>query len=196
MRLLTNKKQRGFTIVEMLVAIVVLGLLLAVGAPSFTSIFQINNIAEASNRFVSSMTYARNTAISSNLFIVMCRANENADNCENNNNGQWEDGWIIWADLDNDNVLDGNENILLSERGLPQGFTLRATNNSFVNRIDYSPTGDATGDVANNAEIFRLCDPDGIEDDARLIYLNAVGRAWVNRTSGFDSGITGVPDCP
>lgn len=194
MQLIKRKLQTGFTIVEMLVALVVLGLLLAVGAPSFVSIFQINNIAEASNRFVSSLTYARNTAISSNVSVVMCLANDDRDDCDND--GQWEDGWIIWADLDNDNALDGNENILLDERGLPLGFSLRATNNSFVNRIDYSPTGDATGDVANNAEIFRLCDPDGIEADARLIYLNAVGRAWVNRRSGFDPGVAGVPGCP
>ena len=187
----SSKIRNGFTIIELMVTVALLAVMLAVGIPGFANLFQVNNIAEISNRFVSSMMLARSEAISENTTVIMCQVNGAGTACDND--GQWEDGWTVWIDLDGDNVIDNNEHIA-RENPLPANYTLRSVNNSFANSITFSPTGDASGDVASAADILRLCEPDRNSDLARLIFINAVGRAWVNRTPGFDDTV--IAACP
>ena len=166
-----------------------LSTMIAIAAPGFGNLFQNNNLVEASNRFVSSLTFARSEAINRNGTVIVCHLNDARDGCDND--GRWEDGWVIWADGNGNTDFDPGEEIAIGA-ALAQNYTLRSGLNQFANRVTYSAAGDATGDVANGAEIFRLCDPSSDNTNARLIHFNGVGRAWVNR----NPGIVGVPNCP
>ena len=186
------KKQSviGFTIIEMIITVALLAVMLAVGVPSFGTMFQNNKLTEASNRFLSSITYARSEAINRNDSVNMCVLNDTGNDCDTD--GRWEDGWMIWVDANSDGGFDVGEEILV-EGSLPDSYTLRADNNQFTDSITFSPAGDATGSVANGAELFRLCDPDKDDSTARVIHFNGVGRAWVNRSVGILGGMNSCP---
>lgn len=175
-----QKKGFGFTLVELMISVALLAVMLAVGIPSFTTMTQKNNLATASNRFVSSIALTRSEAISRNTTVVMCNINPASNACDTN--GLWESGWVVWVDLDGDNVIEEpnealNSEVIHREDAMPTGYTLRAT--TYSNRITFAPTGEASGDIASAADTFRLCDNSQNVVNSRSINFNAVGRAWV-----------------
>ena len=185
--------QKGFSLVELAITLVLLAVMLTLAAPAFNDIYEDNSLATNANKFISSLTLARSEAISRNINVVVCRLNSSSNGCATN--GNWEDGWVIWADVDGDGTLeetnqDGNVEVIDAEEALENGYTIRAINNQFTNTITFSPIGEATGNLGSNQEIFRLCDPANDDDKVRLIYLNGVGNAWVNRTPGSNNAST------
>lgn len=170
-----EQKTLGFTIIEMIITVALLAVMLAVAVPGFGNLYQSNNLATASNRFVSSLALTRNEAISRNASVIMC--NTNAANTQCATNGAWESGWAIWIDLDNGGLTDIDSNELIqTEEAMPAGYTLRAT--TYANVITFVPTGEASGDLTSAPDTFRLCDNTQVAANSRSINFNAVGRAW------------------
>lgn len=189
MQNLEKISHKGFSLVELLITVFMLSILLTVGIPAFNGISQENALADISNRFISSITLARSEAVSKNTTVVMCQLNAARNGCDND--GNWEDGWVIWNDLDNGLDLefvnqDGEVEVIISEDALPAGYTLTALNNQFSNVITFDSSGAAAGDGGNLLELFRLCDPQLDNNRARIIYLNGVGHAWRNRARGIN----------
>lgn len=87
--------QRGFTIVELLVALTIVAILAAVAAPSFTSVVNNNRLAAQSNELLSAIQYARTEAIRTNARVTFCGA-ASADADED---GDCSDGeqpyWVV-----------------------------------------------------------------------------------------------------
>lgn len=183
MRLSTHKYQAGFGLVELMTAIAIIGILVALAAPGFGTLLQSNTLTESANRFLSGMALARNEAVSRNVEVVMCQLNLAGDAC--GNDGQWENGWRIWVDANGDNIFNAATDDLINEEvALPEGYTLRVSNNQFTNDITYNSTGSANGTNGNGAEVFRLCEPSADVNISKSINLNGIGRAWVNPTPG------------
>jgi type IV fimbrial biogenesis protein FimT len=68
------RRQRGFTLVELMVAISVLGVLTALAVPSFTNMTNRNRLASQSNELLSAIQYARMEAIRSSGRVTFCGA--------------------------------------------------------------------------------------------------------------------------
>ena len=187
MTLTKQQIQTGFTIIEMIVTVALLSVMLAVAVPGFGNLMQNNTIVSATNGFVSNLAYARNEAISRNTEITVCTVSSTGGaivyplSCASD--GRWETGWVVWGDANDNNQIDNGEQILIAEP-LPDGYTLRAENSVFSNKVEFSSAGDATGDLSSAADIFNLCDPTQDTTRSRAIHLNGVGRAWVNLNSG------------
>ena len=185
-------RQAGFTLIELLVVVALLSVMVGIGIPAFGTLVQRNNMASVSNTFVSSLALARSEAIKRNANVSMCRSDDAGTSCVAD--GAWEQGWTLWLDLDGDNAIDTTpvisaEPIIKVERALPQGYTLRSTQNFFANRFVYTPSGDASGDGGTGVDVIRLCDPAADVTTARQIHVNATGRAWVDAR-------TNVAACP
>jgi len=75
---------RGFTLPELLVVVTVLGVLLAIGVPSFQSIIIGQRLKNASFEVYSSLVLARSEAISRNAAVTVTPAG-----------GNWTNGWTI-----------------------------------------------------------------------------------------------------
>jgi len=88
-------RSKGFTLVELLVTIVILGLLAFFGVPSTQAMIAGNRATTQSNELVSTLLLARSEAIRRNQPVSVCPS---TDGVSCTGNGNWNVGWITFVD--------------------------------------------------------------------------------------------------
>lgn len=67
--------QRGFTLVEIMIVVVILGIATGLAAPSFTVMYARHELHQATSELYNRLLFARSAAISRNAMIVATPAN-------------------------------------------------------------------------------------------------------------------------
>lgn len=93
-------RKNGFTLIEMLIAIVVLTVILALGVPSFMEFIKNNRVTAQANSLVLAIQMARSEAVKRVSATVVCSANADYSGCANSTT--WTSGWLVFTDLDQD----------------------------------------------------------------------------------------------
>lgn len=184
-----RSKQQGFTLLELMAAVAVLGILISVGIPSFFSSIRSNRLTTYHNEFVTSLNFARSEAVKRGMSVSMRKLDTDSASGTGAVAG-WESGWDVFTDVDSDGRFDtGADELLRTYSPLQTGYTLRG-NTNFANFIRFTSRG-----ASNQFGSFFLCDSrDGNTtpepNTSRLIIVNAVGRARV----GKDTNNDGIPN--
>ena len=160
-------RNRGFTLIEMMVTVAILAILIAAVTPSFRGLLRDNQAATQANALVTSLMLARSEAIKRNAPVVMCRSNTGTS-CVGSN---WADGWIVFADANNNGAVNTGETIVQTAGQLAASFALTTGSAS---AFTYRPDGSVT-----TADNFLLCPPDKVSSRARQIQVDATGRPVV-----------------
>lgn len=156
---------RGFTLIEALIAVAVLGVLAAMAIPSMTALLRDNQASRNTSDIMTSLLLARSAAVTRNVMVSVCKRHTTTPGvC--NNAGSWQDGWIAFEDDDRDGVRDVGEEILETISGLSTGTTV--TVSGFTNFVSYLPSGAVT--VPGS---FTVCVAGTV---ARDLIVNATGR--------------------
>ena len=136
--------------------------------PSFRAIIQNNRLATQLNEFVTALNVARREAIKRARTMTVCKS---ADGATCTTAGQWEQGWIVFLDVDGDGAVDAGDGdeVLRVQGALLPGFTLNA---GARHRVTYRPTGLAIGFTGT----WTLCDPERNVQRARGAYVSNTGR--------------------
>lgn len=110
-------RQRGFTMVELMVTITVLGVLMAIAAPSFVDFMRRNQVTSTTNEFLTTLRMARSTAITRNLFVSVCpSANATAAKPSCSNSKDFSTGYLVYvASAPGKTYEDGNELLRVNE---------------------------------------------------------------------------------
>lgn len=87
---------RGFTIIEFVVVMLIVGIIAAIGIPSFKYVTTSNRIASEINALLADMRYARTEAIRTGLPVTVCATTDNAT-CSSTT-PSWQSGWMVFAD--------------------------------------------------------------------------------------------------
>lgn len=95
-------RSAGFTLVELMVTLVVLGVVMAMAFPSFTFVMNNNRLSSATNEMVASLHMARMEAIRLNGRTTLCRSEDGAT-CSDG--AVWTQ-WVTLADSDRDGAID------------------------------------------------------------------------------------------
>jgi type IV fimbrial biogenesis protein FimT len=107
------QNNRGFTLVEMMVTLAVLGIILGIAAPSMQSFIRNTRLASGSEELLMSLMMAQSEAIKRGSSVTVCNtANPTADSPSCSNSSDWRSGWLVFVDVNNDGVLDTGETVL------------------------------------------------------------------------------------
>lgn len=172
------RRDRGFTLIELMLVVAIAAVLMGFGVPSVTGILNSNRLTSASNALLSSLRLARSEAFKRNGRVIVCKSAD-GDTCTSA--GGWEQGWIVFHDANHNGEHDGDEVVI--ERGNPLAGSLRLTGNSSVGKyVSFVATGTArmTGG-GFQAGTVTVCNQSAEGGEARQIVLNAVGRARVQK---------------
>lgn len=164
----TQRRLAAFTLVELLVAIAVGALLLALAVPSFSSMLQQNRLSAQSNALLNAMQYARSTALSQNVSVVVCPVGAaNSGTCGTN----WGAGWM---------VATSTGTLLQSYAIGPRAPSLSsvAVSGAAANTLTFDPRG-----LATPQGYFKLCDNRGAAF-ARSVQVSLTGFVQAGPTSG------------
>jgi len=167
------KKQRGFTLIELMVTLAVAAILLTIGVPSMRDLIRNNRLTAATNTFVSSLNMVRSEAIKQGRNAILCVSSDQAT-CTGTN---WQLGWIAWVDSNANGALNAPGEIIRIVEPLPNSITvtLSAALNSF--QID------AQGTVDSPNVTLDLCD-DRTGEIGRRLRIMATGGVSLNSRFG------------
>lgn len=158
----TTRSDRGFTLVELMVAVAIMSILLTLAVPMMRNIIANSYASGVSNEFVAALSYARSEAVKRRSPITMCTSS-NATTCRTDGNAaNWHLGWII---------LNGAQVLRVGEQ-LGGGATVVGPT---------SLTYQATGSAPSNSFQVRL--PNCTGNNNRDVTVGVTGRVGVSRVA-------------
>jgi len=86
--------QHGLTLIELLTALAILGILAGLAAPSFNSLFERWQTNKAISTFESALFYARSESVRRGGGLVLIRQSS-GENCTETSKADWRCGWIL-----------------------------------------------------------------------------------------------------
>lgn len=140
---------RGFTLLELLIALAVSAILMTSALPSLSGLIQRNRLETARHAFITALAFAKTEAIKRNTDVSLCPSRDGAHCLPT---GDWQYGWIAFEDRDENREPESGEPILRRHGPLTSGITLISSNSRRV--ITFQPLGTAGGSNAT----FIFCD--------------------------------------
>jgi type IV fimbrial biogenesis protein FimT len=88
------KVQYGITLIELIITVMILGVIVAIAAPKFSSQISNSRSVATSSDFVEALSTARSQARSRSGMVVLCPADSSGTSCGTS----WGEGWLIATD--------------------------------------------------------------------------------------------------
>ncbi|HIM05966.1 MAG TPA: type-4 fimbrial pilin related signal peptide protein [Gammaproteobacteria bacterium] len=156
----------------MLVTLAIVAIVAVIAAPSLQNFVLNNRIRSQTAALTSSLAFARTEAITRSTRVVTCPGT--ASGCSG---AQWEDGWLVFVDTNNDAVLDVEEIQLEVHVALDGNNTLRRPTEILDTTSPHDYVSFDYDGRAHQTGTFVLCDQRGWGSDARAIEVLPTGRS-------------------
>jgi len=141
----------GFTIVELGVTLAVVSIIAVIAVTTFGTILRRNRITAAAREFVASANLARSEAIRRGSRVTLC----SSSNGSSYTAGNWDPGWIVFADADGDGTVDAGDEILQVHRALGGGTTMQGPPDTITFTSRGVPAAGGTLTVASSVNAGR-----------------------------------------
>lgn len=129
---------RGFTLIELMVAVAMIAILSAVAAPSFSEMMVRSAIRSASSDLGADLNVARAEAIRVGGRVSVCPRTSPTDmTCGND----WSQGWLVFREAGSTDIgtFQGADRLLRENTGIHQDLTLTRT--AGTGAITFTPSG-------------------------------------------------------
>jgi prepilin-type N-terminal cleavage/methylation domain len=170
-----NRYERGFTIVEAMIAVAVLSIVLGIAVPNFISLITTNKLIGDANSTLAALTLARSEAIKQNQSVLFCHSSD-GESCSDAPETGWI-GWLVRSSQDSLPIASG------TFRSDLRVVSAEAISNSefdgVANVIRFTPQGLARQGNANlplNGDLSLCAQTEDALDNNRLIRISSGGR--------------------
>ncbi|RRJ82286.1 GspH/FimT family pseudopilin [Aestuariirhabdus litorea] len=170
-------REKGFTIMELMIAVAIAGVLVSLAMPTFRDSIKRNRVAMAQDELFSALIFARSEAVNRSLPVSLC-VSANQTSCSGGAGVvDWSSGWIVFEDANANGTLDAGEQALRVRSALTGATLSWSSGGSLVynNQGFTSVTG-----------TFTLCD-----DDASLVYAKSVTVTNTGRVRRSEKTVNG-----
>jgi type IV fimbrial biogenesis protein FimT len=179
-------RDRGFTLLEVLVVLALLAVLLSLAAPSLQGLRQKHQMQSQAEQLQASLLLARSEALRRQRRVTLCvraTAVDAGEDCAPS--GSWSQGWVVFVDGNDSGRREAAETVLQVQKALP-GF-LKLQGNATVNRyISYGPQGRSQSTSGSfQAGTLTLCGAG--QAHVWRVVINAVGKPRLEKAQRLDS---------
>lgn len=168
--------QRGLTLLDLLISLVVLSLVLALAVPSFQTYI---SAAQAKTRTLSlyeTLQTARTRAVSHNQRATLRAL------------GDWSRGWVLFDDLNHNGQPDPTERLVAEHRFSGTGITIKG-NRPLKNYVSFVGTGEsrfASGSPGGGFQAGRLTLCSQNSNKGYQLVLARMGRVRIQKAQPGD----------
>lgn len=182
-----RRSQAGFNLLELLVVVIILGIVFAVGFPSFQFVTNSGRVTNPANELLATLQLARMESIRRGQRTVVCRS-ENplaaAPTCTTTA-GNWG-GWLAFVDTNSNGTFDGTDIRLRTHNVNPPTVVVAsAAVSGASSRVIFRPDGlarTAAGGLLGAR--IRVCVATTMpSDNARDVVITAGSRTAVLRVN-------------
>lgn len=185
-------RDAGFTIIEIMVTVTVLGLILAIGLPNLREFMTRNQAGAITAEFTNDLSRARTEAISRNNCVTMCMSANTANaltggtpTCATSGL-DWQAGWIIFSNpscsaTQDDPTTVGSTLISVRQPGV-DSFTLQSPTATPLRRFIFDSRGLSTG-IQSTFTLAYTQEATG-GPNHRLICISSAGKVSVKKYGG------------
>lgn len=188
------QRTRGFTIIELMTVVAVLGVALGIGVPAMNQFILDNRLTSQLNSLSSALAVARSEAIKQNQRTVVCVSSDGATCAVSGTD--WNNGWIVFVDRNTDFIPDlsgadgcaagATNDCLISVQGNLNGVNTLRGATGVKKLIAYLGNGTAgcpgvgtkTASCVNASSYFVLCDQRGATY-AKAFAISSTGRTSI-----------------
>mgnify|MGYP000155491751 CR=1 FL=1 len=180
-------RAEGFTLLELMVALTIASILIAMAVPNFRTMVIKNSVEGQIDRLSAAIANAKAEALSRGKSVVIC-GSANGTSCSGASD--WSTGWIVFVD-------DGNGGGTAADETRHADEILIAYQNvEGNNELEARDTGGAITALSFSGESYlnsgrattlKVCEPDKDTDYARALVLLGSGQVAYSRDGSGDS---------
>lgn len=170
------RRAPGWTLIELMIALALAGLLLTLGVPAWGDWIGAAQLAGQAQLLASDLALARSEAIKRGRRVTLCRSTD-GQRCADT--GGWESGWLTYVDADGSGRPASGDAVLYRTPSATTGVTVRG-NRPIEAYVSFLASGHArllSGGLQMGT--FTVCRP-GL--DAHKVVLANSGRVRVEKT--------------
>ena len=156
-----NDWQSGFSLIELMYAVVIGGIIMAVGFPLFSGFIKNSRLTTQTDDVLTSLHVARNEAVNRGHNIRILTLSGGTD---------WASGWQIRLDVDDDGTTDAEDTVLRNYDAIEN-----ATLVGDVSSVTFEPTGYLDQDFNAAPAAITLTASKCTADDIRVINIQLSG---------------------
>ncbi len=157
-------QQQGFTLIELMFAAVIAGIVLAIAIPSMNQFVQNERLTSYTNTLITDLMLARAEAVKQNRPTIVC-VSSNQTSCTA---GELKDGWIVGVDTDNDGTLTNADQLLKVQQAIEGDINSTSTIGTVVQF-------DSRGFTPNTIGTITISDSRGVAHQ-KVLNINRTGR--------------------
>lgn len=154
MKNINLNKNKGFTLLELMAVVTIVGILATIGLPALGELVKSNRISTQANSILTAMHQARSEAVNRGVDIRIEPMVAGTD---------WSSGWQV--------VIDSNDEVLRTYDAVASS-SLTSTQSTVV----YNPNG-----TVDNATTFTLLADECTGDYKRVVYVSMSGLPYLDQ---------------